>query len=341
MRILNIMLARVKGGVETMAVHYHNALVAEGHDVLSLGHPDGVMPAALPRETFKPLNARFNHDPLAAIALRGYVRALRPDMVLTHGNRATGLCLLPFMGLSQRTIQVMHNNFSKSHLGRVRAAFCVSASVLRHVTTTWPGTPAYAVDNFAPLVERPVKLAPVGRPVIGALGRLHEQKGFDILLQAVAVLRDEGIDFALRIAGDGPARGELEALTATLDLTDRVTFCGWVSPATPYLAGLDLFVMSSRYEPFGLVVIEAMAAGLPVVASAIEGPVEILRDGHFGLMFPNEDVTALASALKSALGNWEGMLTLARAGQAHVLATYGLAAGQHRLKTALAAITTA
>ena len=338
MRILNIMLARVKGGVETMAVHYHTAMVAEGHEVLSLGHPEGALATALDARVFRPLNARFNHDPMAMLQLRRYVRDFRPDLVLAHGNRAAGLCLLPFTGLADRTVQVMHNNFSKGHLGRVRAAFCVSASVREHVAAAFPGTLLFQVDNFAPLVEGEVKAAPAGRPVIGVLGRLHEQKGFDILIRAAALLRDDGIDFELRIGGEGPMREELQALVATFGLGDRVTFCGWIEPGTPYLSGLDLFVVPSRYEPFGLVVIEAMAMGLPVVASANEGPREILCDGRYGRMFPNEDPVALAAVLKDALGDWTHMLDLARAGKAHVLDTYGLRAGQRRLAAALAAI---
>src|SRR6185312_37128 len=103
-RVLNIMLAKVKGGVETMALLYHRALKARGVEVLSVGHPDGVLAAGLSPEAFRPLNARVNHDPLALLKLDGYVRAFAPDIVLTHGNRAAGLALFPGMRSAGRTV---------------------------------------------------------------------------------------------------------------------------------------------------------------------------------------------------------------------------------------------
>ena len=334
MRILNIMLAQVRGGVETMALRYHEAMKEAGFDVLSLGHKDGVLAQNL-SEDFKPLNAMVNHDPFAAIALRGIARTFRPDVILTHGNRATGICLLPFLGTADKTVQVVHNFRHKHQLDRARAAICVSRSVRDSVKAAHPDIPVYDVVNFGPLTQRPVKAAPLGVPVLGTLGRLHVNKGLDVMIRALAYLKSRGVIVTLRIAGDGPLKEDLVRLATSLGVADLIDFCGWVAPAVDYLAGLDLFVLPSRVEPFGLVVTEAMAAGVPVVATCIDGPREILLDGELGGLSTNENPEALAAAIMTALDDWPATLKRARAAQHYAVTHFSLDAGKAHLASVL------
>jgi glycosyltransferase involved in cell wall biosynthesis len=196
-----------------------------------------------------------------------------------------------------------------------------------------PGLPVFEVPNFGPLTERPVKPAPQGTPVIGTLGRLHVNKGLDVMLRALTLLPD----VRLRIAGDGPELGSLQALAAELGVTDRVDFCGWVE-AADYLHGLDLFVLPSRVEPFGLVVTEAMAAGVPVVATKIDGPREILLDGQFGAVCANEDPNALADAIRAVIADWPAALKRAVAAQHYALTHFSLEAGARRLSAVVGEI---
>ncbi len=336
MRIFNLMLARDRGGVESMAVRYHEALAADGFAVTSFGHPDGVLAKETPASGFRPLVARFDYDPVAAARLFHAVHSLNPDLILTHGGRAGGLSLLAAGG--RRTVQVMHNQFFKSYTRGVRAGLCVSRSVYEAARNAYPGLPLFETTNFTHLAARPVKRPPSGPPVIGALGRLHEQKAFDTLLRALARLKAGGVPFSARIAGDGPERASLEALRADLGLQAEVAFVGWVSPVDDFLAGLDLFAMPSHYEPFGLSLAEAVAAGVPAVASAIEGPAEILGGGRFGRLFANRDEAALADALRAAMADWPMTLRMAEAAQTHALATYSFEAGRRRLGSALGAI---
>ncbi len=334
MRILNIMLAQVRGGVETMALRYHQAMRQSGFEVLSLGHAEGTL-SDLPGGEFRPVNALINHDPAAAWRLRGAARDFRPDLVLTHGNRATGIALLPFLGTADKTVQVVHNFRHKNQITRVRAAICVSRSVRDNVRAARPGLPVYELANFGPLTEKPVKAAPQGVPILGTLGRLHVNKGLDVAIRALGLLRDRGVAAHLRVAGDGPLREELMRLTRELALQDRVEFCGWVQPAADYLAGLDLFVLPSRVEPFGLVVTEAMAAGAPVVASAIDGPKEILLDGVLGSLSAPDEPTALAEAIGAALSDWPATLNKARAAKAYALTHFSLDTSKEKLKATL------
>lgn len=331
MRVLNIMLAQVRGGVETMALRYHEAMTAAGIEVLSLGHSDGVLAHHLPAAAFRPVNALINHDPLAALSLRRIAKGFRPDIVLTHGNRATGIALLPFLGTAKKTVQVVHNFRHKGQLSRLQAAICVSDSVHDSVKASHPDMPLFTVANFGPLNERPVKPAPVGTPVLGTLGRLHVNKGIDVMVRAMALLKAQGVEATLKIAGDGPEMPQLTRLIIDEGVSDGVSFAGWIEEPADYLHGLDLFVLPSRVEPFGLVVAESMAAGVPVVATDIDGPKEILQHGALGQLCAADDPEALAAAIGAALADWKITLDKARKAQSHALSQFSLAAGQARL----------
>ena len=340
MRIVNIMLAEVRGGVETMALRYHQALRQAGFDVLSLGHPKGIFAEAvaaggLAAEDFVAIEALINHDPRAALRLRAVNARFRPDIVLAHGNRPTGIALLPFVGTAKKTVQIVHNFRHKPQVDRLRAVISVSASVHDDLRAAHPTLPVFDVLNFAPLDVRPLKPEPEGPVVIGTLGRLHENKGIDVMLRAFARLHGKGLKARLKIAGDGPEMPVLWALAADLGLGEAVEFTGWVSPAVDYLATLDLFVLPSRIEPFGLVVAESMAAGVPVIASRIDGPREILKGGELGRLVAPDDAMALADAIALTIEDWPMTLEKAAAAQAYALDHFSLEAGTRRLKTVL------
>ncbi len=335
MRILNIMLAKARGGVESMAARYHEALEATGHEVRSLGHPEGTLFRALSQADVDPVVARFNHDPLAALRISRQIDRFRPDLILAHGNRAIGLCLLLDGNVRRRTVAVMHNAFIKPHLRHAAAAICVSPNVRDAVVTHCPGVKTVVVGNFLNLDERPVRPHIPHAPRIGALGRLHHQKGFDLLLEACAEWRKSGLPAHVQIAGDGPEHQKLRAQRDRLGLQEMVTFLGWVSPVADFLQGLDLLVVPSRYEPFGLVVIEALAAGTPVVACDVEGPNEILQAGRFGALFRTGIAADLSRAVRESLSAHAITRRRTLEGQRAVLEAYGFSSGKARLADAV------
>jgi glycosyltransferase involved in cell wall biosynthesis len=142
---------------------------------------------------------------------------------------------------------------------------------------------------------------PAGRKLIVACGRLHRQKGFEHLLRAMAELRGR-VPSHLWILGEGPERAALEGLARTLGIERDVTFLGFREDPYRFMAAGDVFVLSSLYEGFGNVVVEAMACGLPVVSTDCpHGPSEIITEGVNGLLVPPTDPAALAQALERVL----------------------------------------
>lgn len=144
---------------------------------------------------------------------------------------------------------------------------------------------------------------PPRRWLVG-VGRLHVQKGFDVLIEAFATLAPRHPDWSLLILGEGPERPRLEALAARRGLGERVRLPGTVRAVAPVLRQCELFVLSSRYEGFPNALCEALACGLPAVAfDCPTGPREILRDGVDGLLVADGDAEALTRALDRLMGD--------------------------------------
>ena len=155
------------------------------------------------------------------------------------------------------------------------------------------------------------------------VGRVVYQKGLDILFKALATLPPE-LNYALEIIGDGDQRPALTAEAERLGIASRIQFSGWCDRsviAERYRAA-DLFVFPSRDEGMPNVVLEAMASGLPVVATAIAGSEELVRNGVNGYLVPTDDAPALASALAGLIGQPEMRRAMGRASRERIVREY-------------------
>lgn len=140
-------------------------------------------------------------------------------------------------------------------------------------------------------------------PLVVGAGRLTSQKNFEALIEAAASMLRQHVSFRVLVAGDGPLRGDLQARIDGHGLSERFRLLGNITDLATLLQAADLFVLPSAWEGLPLVLLEAMASGLPVVATAIEGVSEVVTDGESGLLVPPGDSGALASALTSLLAD--------------------------------------
>ena len=172
--------------------------------------------------------------------------------------------------------------------------------------------------TVAPRAARPVPRTELARsataPIVLTIARLDAQKGIAHLLDAAAAVPDA----SFAIAGDGPDRAALEARAGALGIGDRVRFLGHRRDVPALLAAADLFVLPSLYEGLPLAALEAMAAGVPVVATAIGGTDEVVRDGETGTLVPPADPNALAAAITRTLADRDGAMRLAAAARSLV-----------------------
>jgi len=144
---------------------------------------------------------------------------------------------------------------------------------------------------------------PADAPLVGSVCRLIEQKGLDNALDGFAQVAAEFPAAHYAIAGDGPLRGALEAQAARLGVADRVHFLGWRADAPAIFAALDVLLAPSRWEGFGLVFLEAMALGVPVISTRVSAIPEVIADGETGWLVPPDDPAAIAGALRAALAD--------------------------------------
>ncbi len=159
-----------------------------------------------------------------------------------------------------------------------------------------------------------------GHPYVLALGRVVEKKGFDLLLGAYAAIEPGQRTADLVIGGQGAALAGLRHQASVLGVADQVHFVGRLSrqQVAEAMAGASVFVMPSRLEPFGIVILEAWRAGTPVVATSRGGPPEFVRDGRDGLLVDPFDTAGFAAALESLLLDTERREQIGRAGQVRV-----------------------
>ena len=155
-------------------------------------------------------------------------------------------------------------------------------------------------------------------PVIVAAGRLAEAKNYPLLIDAMAVLRQR-IPARLFILGQGELEGEIRARIAERGLADAVVLCGFQRNPWKFIAKADVFALTSHYEGFGNVLVEAMACGVPVVATASAGTRDIVRDGEDGLLVTTHDAVSVAGALERVLGDAARRAQMSRAARAHAV----------------------
>ncbi len=133
-------------------------------------------------------------------------------------------------------------------------------------------------------------------PVVGTVAVFRTQKRLDRWLEAAAAVRQSVPDVHFLLVGDGPVRPELERLAGSLGISDRVHFAGLTDDVPPYLAAMDIYLMSSEFEGLPLALLEAMAAGLPVAATAVGGIPEVIDSDAAGMLVEPGDVAGLAAA---------------------------------------------
>jgi glycosyltransferase involved in cell wall biosynthesis len=192
----------------------------------------------------------------------------------------------------------------RRHYGRLDALTTLTTQDERDYRRLLAGarTRVEHVPNPVPLTDPPA--ADPDATVAVAAGRLNLQKGFDLLVPAFAAATRDHPEWRLRIYGSGPERARLQAHIDALGAGDRITLMGRSDRLVDAMAEASIFVLSSRWEGFPMVLLEAIAIGLPVVSfDCPTGPRDIVGDGHGGVLVPPEDVDALAAALDALIGD--------------------------------------
>ena len=352
MKIINAMFGRGLGGIEQAFLNASQSLSRRGHEILSLTHPKAeILPqlkeicATTPSISHKTLANWGQWDPLAAMRLKSLAQQFQPDIVLCHGNRANLLLgralkgIAPVVGFAHR--------YSLKHLARMDSVIAVSKDLYQQLSQSGMAeNQIFHIPNMInlegikPITRRNWLQQNKNRPAcIGAMGRMvDDNKGFDLLIEALALLHKRDLSFQAKIAGDGPLLPMLKARARQAGLENHLSFPGWIADKQKFFEECDLFCVPSRHEPFGIIVLDAWAHGVPLIATAAQGPSEMISDQRDGLLVPLDDqdtvISALADALARGLQDPELMDRLAINGLSQVH-NYGLDAVGEMMETAL------
>ncbi|MGV0908800.1 glycosyltransferase [Martelella sp. FOR1707] len=329
---ISILLPDLRGGgVERIRIVLADEFAAQGHSVefvLMQGRGD-LLAEAQSRHSVVDLHCRRARSLPRALAR--YLREARPDALLAAMWPLTVMAPLAQRLSGHRcavvvsehnTLSVQYGNWGWFHRAALRASMAagyrladrrvgVSSGVVEDIARL----SGLRIDAFD-VIHNPVRPRPSPSPAalqkaealwagpagarIVTVGSMKAQKNHPLLLRAFA--RIDRPDARLMFVGDGAGREALVSLAQELGIAERVIFAGFHLDPTPFYKTADLFVLSSDYEGFGNVIVEALASGTPVVSTDCpSGPAEILENGKYGRLVPVRDEQALAAAMQEAL----------------------------------------
>jgi glycosyltransferase involved in cell wall biosynthesis len=313
MRIAQVMAGSPAGGAELFYERLTVALTNAGETVLPVIRSNAARAERLSVAGLDAVQLDFGgpFDLLTRRRLRAVLRRFAPRVVVAWMNRAARFAPVGDWVLAGRLggyYDLRYYRHCDHLVGNTRG-------IVEWITRQgWPASRVHHLPNFTPDMggAAPAVLdLPRGARIVLALGRLHRNKAFDVLVRALPQL--PGVHVV--IAGEGPERVALLDLARREGVTDRLHLLGWRTDTASLLAAADLLVCPSRHEPLGNVVIEAWSARRPVVAASAEGPRELIADGDDGLLVTLEDPQALAHGIVSVLDFPRRAAALAEAGR--------------------------
>jgi glycosyltransferase involved in cell wall biosynthesis len=316
MRLLQAMAGAHHGGAESFFARLAVALQLAGQEQRVLIRRDTERAAVLRRGGVETVELAFGGalDLATRWRFRRALGSYSPRVVLTWMNRATVLCPRgDFVHVAR-----LGGYYDVKYYRRCDHLIGNTRDIVAYLRREgWPAERTHYLPNFVaadrvPPVSRRSLDTPDDAPLALALGRLHVNKAFDVLLAALAQVPR----LHLWLAGEGELRSALQRQAEHLGLGPRLRFLGWRQDSAALLAAADFLVCPSRREPLGNVVIEAWAAGKPVLAAASEGPQALIRDEETGLLVPIDDADALAAAMRRLVEDAALRDRLAAAGRA-------------------------
>lgn len=312
------------GGAERFFVNLVNAFGERGFEQQFAIRPDRVWKPEIAH--LGPIHE--NHLRWASVSrpffvwrMRRLVKTWRPDVVMAWMSRSSQL-----IPNDPHPVKLTRLGDYPRHLKHFRHNDCIVSNVpgiAERCRELGFDRPIHVISNFPREVTPvPVDRARLDTPadafVVSGVGRFVGRKGFDTLIRAVAAVPDAW----LWLVGDGERRAELEALAAELGIAGRTRFVGWVDEPMHYVAASDVFVMPSRHEPLGNVILESWHAGVPTVSTRSEGPSWFVADGEDALMCDIGDAAGMADAIRRLRDDRALGARLAAAGRAKLAAEF-------------------
>lgn len=307
------------GGAETLLVDIANRQALKGSEVSVIVINKENDPALLSQfhpsiKTVVAGRPTGSRNPLYPVKLYNIIRRLKPEVLHLHGEKAIGM--LPWIGKAKTVLTLHTTGLQVIQPARVDTICAISKGVANELMER-QGLKSVVVYNGVPTSQilRRGDSFPGKQLRLLQIGRLdHTVKGQHLLIEAVAALRGRGVDVVATFVGGGTSLSHLRELARALGVGDSVEFLGCQERSRIYaeVKDYDIVVQPSLVEGFGLTIAEAMAAGVPVAVSDIEGPMEVVGNGLYGEVFAKGNPSALADAIMRIKGDYRRYINRAQ-----------------------------
>jgi glycosyltransferase involved in cell wall biosynthesis len=340
LQVLELAAGQRRRGHDVLVVH---GRLAEGEDSMAYVAEQHGVPERYVDELRRELSPR--HDTAALLALRRILRERRPDVLHTHAAKAGAVGRLAALasgrGRPPARVHTFHGHVLRGYFGRRRErAFTLAERALARTSALVAVSPEVRDDLVALGVapadrftvvrygfDFPEPAIGVERPdgfVVGYVGRLTAIKRPLDLVRALGELVDRGVDATLVVVGDGEERGAAELLAADLDLAERCRFVGYQRNVADWYGRFDAFCLASANEGTPVAAIEALAAGVPIVATRVGGTPAVVDDGETGFLVELGDNAAIGERLAVLARDSELRERMGRLGAERMRERYGV-----------------
>jgi glycosyltransferase involved in cell wall biosynthesis len=301
MRITNILFNYKKSsgdihiaGVEKVFVDYNKLLIEAGHQVLSIIKPKMIYKSNLIEcgSEVLEVNAVGHADVFSMAKIMFYILKFKPDVIICHSGRAMFMAKAASIFSKIPIVAVNHGSNTNKFLS-ADYVFNVNSHFNQEIIDLGKdAATAFIVPN---MLDVPKNFSPRVNKIwhqpfrIGSLGRLSGEKAYRLAIKALRILKDRDIEVEFYIGGVGPKLEYLQNLATELKVENQVKFLGWVKDKESFFKEIDAFILPSKFETFGIVLLEAMLYKVPIITSDSWGPRDIIEDGVDGLLFSRDN----------------------------------------------------
>lgn len=294
------MFGKGLGGIEQAFLDYSEALHMARLEVFAMIQPDAkIEESNLYRFVNQVVKIRNlgKWDFVAIKKVRRSLASLKPDVIVTHGNRA--FTIMKKAANGKYPVVALAHNYSVKNFRNADAVIAITEAIkLAVVKAGVKPDNVFKIPNMIKVPEGKNSRNKMSDfPVIGVMGRFVKKKGFDVFIKALKEVKDSGREFRAYIAGEGEERDDLIDLAKDLELSKKAHFIGWVLDKKSFFDKIDIFCVPSHHEPFGIVILEAFANNTPVITTDSEGPSEIARHEVDALFVGKGNHKELAAAI--------------------------------------------
>ncbi len=317
MKIVHIILTSQNGGAEQAFIDYSVALQKLGHEILAIIKNDAPYADAVENLgiTVKKVPNKLGfYDIFTVKKIHEILQEFNADAVIAHAGRSTVLARRAIAKIKNKIflIAVNHSMNVKRSIGADIILSVNKEIFLRTINAGQSETKSFVIQNAidlsdAPKVASKIDLQNKETIVLGGMGRLDSVKGFCFTIKAIKKLEEFAKannlnkNFVFKLAGSGACEDYLRNLAKELNVESKIEFLGWIKNKKEFFEAIDIFVMSSERETFGLVVLEAMKFRKPIISTDADGPKEFLRNEIDALMVNLQPLESVENRIADAV----------------------------------------